>query len=167
MKTKLRTTALAVSLIAAATPSLSSSAEAAPWGWRGGWHGGWHGGGWGGFGLGLAAAALIGGALAAPYYDYPYYGYAPGYYGYPSYSYGYGPAVYGYRHYGYRYASVHRGYRHAGTPSAAVPTAMPTPAPEIALQCWTTQSYSWLTTTPIFVPFHACRGDARHRGSEQ
>jgi hypothetical protein len=110
MKAKLRTTALAVSLIAAATPSLSSSAEAAPWGWHGGWHGGGHGG-WGGFGLGLAAAALIGGALAAPYYDYPY-GYAPGYYGYPSYSYGYSPALYGYRHYGYRYARHrHGGYR--------------------------------------------------------
>jgi hypothetical protein len=50
--------------------------------WRG--HGGWHhhhGGGWGGVGAGLAAGALIGGAIAAsqaPYYYGPGYGYAPG-----------------------------------------------------------------------------------------
>ena len=68
-------------------------------GWRGGW-GGWRGGwrgGWGGWGWGvgaLAAGALIGGALAAPYYPvyggYPYYYGAPyadyGYYGYPGFS---------------------------------------------------------------------------------
>jgi hypothetical protein len=74
---KIRTTVLAATLMAAAVPSLSTSAEAG-WGWRGG---GW---GWGGFGVGLAAGALIGGALAAPYYG-GYYGY-----GYPAYAYGYG-----------------------------------------------------------------------------
>jgi hypothetical protein len=74
-------------------------------GWRGaglGWRGGgfgWRGGGWGwgGVGLGLAAGAVIGSALAAPYYDYGYYDYpaytyAPAYYGYgyaPAYGYGY------------------------------------------------------------------------------
>src|SRR3984893_8791230 len=56
-------------------------------GWRGGWGGGWRGG-WGGVGLGLAAGAIIGGGLAAPYYG----GY--GYYGDP-YDYGYSPAYYG------------------------------------------------------------------------
>ncbi len=49
--------------------------------WRG--HGGWGWGGWG-VGAGLATGAIIGGALAAPYYyggGYPAYGggyYAPG-----------------------------------------------------------------------------------------
>jgi len=69
-------------------------------GFRGGWHGGgWRGGGWGGgwrggyyrrgwgpgIGLGIAGGALLGGALAAPYYYGGYYGGAPyyddGYYG--------------------------------------------------------------------------------------
>jgi hypothetical protein len=67
------------------------------WGHGGGDHGGW---GWGGAGLGLATGALVGAALASPYYGYgygaPYYGY--GYdYGYPvaayDYDYGYAPAV--------------------------------------------------------------------------
>ena len=51
-------------LLAATTlgvAALPSSAEAR-WGW-----------GWGGFGVGLATGAIIGGALARPYY--PYYGY--------------------------------------------------------------------------------------------
>ena len=49
------------------------------WRGRGGWRGGWRGyhRGWGGpaigLGLGLATGALIGSALAAPYYDGPYY----------------------------------------------------------------------------------------------
>ena len=58
------------------------------WGWRGGgWRGGWgRGPGWGyrGYGWGpaavvggLAAGAIVGSALAAPYY----YGPGPGYYG--------------------------------------------------------------------------------------
>ena len=52
--------------------------------WRRGW-------GWGGIGAGIAAGAIIGGALASPYYygggPYGYYGpgpyYAPGPYAYP------------------------------------------------------------------------------------
>jgi len=50
-------------------------------GWGGGW--GWRGGGWGP-GLGaVAAGAVIGGALAAPYY------YGAPYYAYDDYDYGY------------------------------------------------------------------------------
>src|SRR5262249_58199634 len=82
---KLRTAVLATTLVAATVP-LSTSADAA---WRGGW-------GWGGFGVGLAAGALIGGALAAPYYG-GYYAHDPGYYGYHSpapYSYAPGPAFF-------------------------------------------------------------------------
>ena len=117
----LRSTALAAGLIAASVPSLSVPANAAWGGWHGGW-GGWHGGGWGwgGVGLGLAAGALVGAALTAPYwggYGYPYgYGY-PAYaygYGYPAYGYGYGygPSVgYGYN-YGTRYAYHPRVYAH-------------------------------------------------------
>ena len=61
--------------------------------------------GWGGFGVGLATGAIIGGALARPYY--PYYGYY-GYYGYPAYYPGcypgYCPGYYGYYPYSrYRY----------------------------------------------------------------
>jgi BA14K-like protein len=49
-------------------------------GWHGGWHGGWRGGGWGYYGGGFAAGAILGGALAAPYYyPAPYY-VDPGYY---------------------------------------------------------------------------------------
>ncbi len=53
--------------------------------WAGGWHGGgWHGGGWhrGGWGWGwggFAAGAVVGSALASPYY----YGYGPYYPYYP------------------------------------------------------------------------------------
>lgn len=64
------------------------------YGWRGGGYG-WRGGGWGwgGVGAGLAAGAIIGGVLAAPYYygggpyyaygGGPYYAPAPGYYAQP------------------------------------------------------------------------------------
>jgi hypothetical protein len=64
-------------------------------GWRGGtaWHGGgWRGGRWIGPAAGLAAGAIIGGAIASSPYNYGYYGgnyafdpgytYSPGYYGY-------------------------------------------------------------------------------------
>jgi hypothetical protein len=105
-KMTFRAIALGTALLAASVPALSTSAEAQRWGWRGGW--GW---GWGGLGLGFAAGALIGSALAAPYYGYgyyapnyyyrygytqPYYGYAQPYYGYYGYApaYGYGPAYY-------------------------------------------------------------------------
>ena len=62
---KILTTLVAAATISAATLAMSSSANA------------WRGGGWGwGWGLGgFAVGALIGSALAAPYY-YPY-----GYYG--------------------------------------------------------------------------------------
>jgi hypothetical protein len=82
----------AASLGIAAVPSLPSPAEAR-WGW------GW---GWGGFGVGLATGAIIGGALARPYYPYyGYYGgyYAPAYYYPPYYGYGYYPRYYGYGYY--------------------------------------------------------------------
>jgi len=76
--------------------------------WGGGWGGGWRGGGWGwrgrgwgwGVGAGLVTGAIIGGALASPYYygypypyPYPYYGgyYPAPYYPAPVY---YGPPVY-------------------------------------------------------------------------
>src|SRR5580704_12998305 len=140
--------ALATLLVAASLSSVGSGAYAGPlsasislrdaipqtvetvqWrgaGWRGGWGGGWRGGwggGWRGVGLGLAAGAIIGGGLAAPYsggygyysspyygdgYDYGYYSpayyrdyYAPNYYGggyarsiYGGYWPGYRPRVY-------------------------------------------------------------------------
>jgi hypothetical protein len=77
--------------------ALPGAVETVRWGggwggWHGGgWHGGWHGGwgrgwGWGGF----AAGAVIGSALAAPYYYGGYYPY--GYY--PAYPAPYPPAGY-------------------------------------------------------------------------
>jgi hypothetical protein len=73
-------------------------------GWRGG---GWHGGGWHrgvGFGVGaLAAGAIIGSALAAPYYYGGDYGYDDAYYG----------GGYGYP-YGYRTVVVTPGYGYYG-----------------------------------------------------
>src|SRR5690349_3672433 len=124
---KLRIATLtAVLLLAANAPN---TAEARGFGMHGGFghvggwgHGGWgHGGlGWGGIGLGLATGALVGAALATPYYGYGYpYGYD--YYGYDAYpvayDYGYAPAYsvgyvgpywgarrhyWAHRHYGYR-----------------------------------------------------------------
>jgi BA14K-like protein len=106
---------LALALLAAAPSALSVSAGAAPIGgplslhdaaspavqtvqWRGrgwggpGWGWGGRGWGWGGAAAGLAAGAIVGGAIAAtqPWYGYDY---APGYYGY--YGSGYAPG-YGY-----------------------------------------------------------------------
>jgi len=71
-----RKSAIAVVAALAATLAVATPASAA---WRGGgWHGGWHGGGWHGRGLGLgfATGAIVGSALAAPYY-YGGYGYGP------------------------------------------------------------------------------------------
>jgi hypothetical protein len=108
--------------------AIPQTVETVQWrggGWRGGWGGGWRGG-WGGVGLGLATGAIIGGALAAPYYggygyySSPYYGggydygdYSPAYYGgyyaptYYGYGGGYGRGIYG--GYGPGYI-VHRPY---------------------------------------------------------
>jgi hypothetical protein len=94
----LRTTALSAALMTAAVPMLTSPAHAWGWGWRGGW----------GWGLGgLAAGALVGAALTAPWwgysstgYGYPAYGYG---YGYPGYGSGYGYGGYG----GYGYAPTY------------------------------------------------------------
>lgn len=85
MKTRLIAAATAVAL-AAAAPAFAHE----NWNhWNGGgWNGGHHrhGNSWGwGAPLlgGLAATAIISGALAAPYYGYGGYGYAP-YYSYPT-----------------------------------------------------------------------------------
>ena len=115
---KSMTRLLVAALVAVVVPSFASIAAAAPVNgafaiknampsnvesvryWGGGWRGGWGGwrGGWGGWrggwgwGGGLAAGAIVGGLLAAPYY---YGGYSPYYYsGYAPYyggGYGYGP----------------------------------------------------------------------------
>jgi hypothetical protein len=102
----LPTKTLAAALVAGSVSSLAGSAGAVPLSaslglreastpavqqvqWRRGW-------GWGGFGVGLAAGALIGGAIAA---TRPYYGYGYGYPGY--YGYNYAPAYYGYGYPGY------------------------------------------------------------------
>jgi len=74
---KMLTALVAAATIAGAAMATSAPAEAR---WGGGWHGGWRGGGWG-WGLGgFAAGAIVGSALAAPYY---YGGYPYGYYGAP------------------------------------------------------------------------------------
>ena len=94
---KFLTTLVAAVTIGAATLAMSSSANA------------WRGGGWGwGWGLGgFAVGALIGSALAAPYY-YPYGNYGYGNYGYANYgysNYGYAPSpYYGPGYYGCRRA---------------------------------------------------------------
>ncbi|HMK69712.1 MAG TPA: hypothetical protein VK442_01955 [Xanthobacteraceae bacterium] len=86
---KIMTALIAAAAIGAMAVATSSTAEARYWG-HGGWgwgHGGW-GWGWGGF----AAGAIVGSALAAPYYYgyyYPYgYPYGYGYYPYGPYAYG-------------------------------------------------------------------------------
>ena len=84
-----RLTALAAAAIAVAGVATPTTADAR---WRG-----WWAPALGGVG------AIVGSALARPYYAYPSYGYAYGGYGYPVY-YGYGPAYYSYSHppyYGY------------------------------------------------------------------
>jgi hypothetical protein len=82
---KILTALVAAASIAAVTVATSGTAEAR---WGGGWHGGyggWHGGGWGWGAGGFVAGALVGSALAAPYY-YPYGYYPPyPYYGRPCY----------------------------------------------------------------------------------
>jgi hypothetical protein len=66
----------------------------------------WRGRGWGLALGGFALGAVVGSAIARPYYEYGYpaysYGYPPygyGSYGYPAYSYGYARPYYGYNYY--------------------------------------------------------------------
>jgi hypothetical protein len=74
-------TAATIAIATVATPTTAD----ARWGWRGG-----------AFFGGLAAAAIIGGALSRPYYGYGYdYGYYPQQYYYaPAYSYAPAPVYY-------------------------------------------------------------------------
>jgi len=76
---KILTALVAAAAIGVAALATSSTADARWGGWHGGWRGGW---GWG-WGPGpFVAGAIVGGALAAPYY-YGYYPYGP--YAYPYY----------------------------------------------------------------------------------
>jgi hypothetical protein len=86
--------ATTLAVAAVATPTTAD----ARWGW------------WGPAFGGFAAGAIIGSALARPYYAYPYYGYGYGYgpyygYGYPAYYYAPRPyyGYYGRRYYARRY----------------------------------------------------------------
>ena len=99
--------AMSLGVPAIAAPVTSLSAAAKPMaqesdlvqvrfgGW-GGWHGrgGWHGGR--GFPAGALAGALIGAAIAAPYYSGGYYTYYDDDYGYPAAPFGYPAIPYGY-----------------------------------------------------------------------
>jgi len=110
---KTLTAVAAAATIAVATLATPSTADA-----RSGW--------WGPALGGFAVGAIVGSALASPYYYGGYGGYYGGYYpayssypsygyGYPAYSYGYSPGYYGYAYaprpyyscwrwrYGYRY----------------------------------------------------------------
>src|SRR5436190_22164416 len=89
---KALTALAAAATITAATLATSTSADA--WRWRGGWRGP-------AFFGGLAAGALIGGVLTAPYYGYGY----P-----PSYAYYGGPYYYG----GYYNGGYSTGYAYTG-----------------------------------------------------
>jgi hypothetical protein len=77
---KLLTALVAVVAIGATTVAMSTPAAA----WRGGWGWGWRGG-WG-WGPGpFVAGAVVGAAVAAPYYYGYYYPYGPYYGGYGGY----------------------------------------------------------------------------------
>src|SRR5260370_27620637 len=103
--------AMSVGVRASAAPVAPLSAAAQPMaqesdlvqvrfgGWHGGgggWHGwgGWHGGR--GFPAGALAGALIGAAIAAPYYGGSYYPYYDDDYGYPALPYCYPAHYYSY-----------------------------------------------------------------------
>ena len=60
---KIVTTLAVAAMLATAAVATSGTAEAR-------WGGGWHGGGWWGPGVGFAAGALVGSAIASSYY-YP------------------------------------------------------------------------------------------------
>jgi hypothetical protein len=104
--------AQAVPLSASLSLRDASTSEVQPVQWRRGW---------GGIGFGLAAGALFGAALAAPYYRYGYGGYGYGGYGcygcgYPAYAYGgYYPSYrYAYTpYYSYAYAPAYYSYGYA------------------------------------------------------
>ena len=100
---KTLTALAAATTIALATVATPSTADAR-WGW------------WGPALGGFAVGAIIGGALASPYYSgyYPAYSYYPAY-GYPAYGYSYAPAYYGYAYaprpaycWRYRYGNRYR-----------------------------------------------------------
>jgi hypothetical protein len=103
--------------LVAASVALASPAEAR-WGRWGGW-------GWGGLGLGIAAGAIIGGAIAASAYPYYGYGYRSAYYGY-----GY-PAYYSYGYPAYRVAYAYPSWGDMGTTRVA-PTMGYAYAPRVA-----------------------------------
>jgi hypothetical protein len=108
----------AVPLSASLSLRDASTSEVQPVQWR-------RWGGWGGVGFGLAAGAIFGAALAAPYYSYGYGCYGCGYpaysygygYGYPSYSYAYSRPYYSYAYsspyYSYAYSSPYDSYAYA------------------------------------------------------
>jgi hypothetical protein len=95
---KTLTAVAAAATIAVATVATPSTADAR-WGW------------WGPALGAFAVGAIVGGALARPYYYGGYYGgYYPAYSYYPSYGYGYYPA------YSYGYAPAYYGYASAPRP---------------------------------------------------
>ena len=116
---------VALTLVGSTALVTMTPAEAQGYGYRGWGYGGW------GLGLGvLAAGAVIGSALASPYYGYSpgySYGYAPGYsYGYaPGYSYGYAPGYsYGYAPgYNYGFRRAYYGYGPSDLPLNFHPAA--------------------------------------------
>ena len=102
--------------------------------YRRGWPGGYRGGRFGGAGLGLAAGAIIGGAIIAATRPYGYDGYDPGYTYAPGYAYS-----------GYAYAP---GYEYAPStsmPPATRPAMPPTP---VAATSAIASSASGRTTRP-------------------
>ena len=95
MKKTLRAVAAAATI---AVASVATTAEAR-WGW------------WGPALGAFAVGAIVGGALARPYYYGGYYGgYYPAYSYYPTYGYSYAPAYYG------GYAPAYYGYASAPRP---------------------------------------------------
>src|SRR5262245_30506508 len=95
---KTLTAVAAAATIGVATVANPTTADAR-WGWRGPALGA------------FAVGAIVGGALARPYYYGGYYGgYYPSYSYYPTYGYSYAPAYYG------GYAPAYYGYAYAPRP---------------------------------------------------